>query len=315
MRDPAPGDPTSLGAVPATKTFKPDNVKAMSWLLISVVASSAMTVAVREISFDLDPRMIVMLRFGITAPILILALIVSAQLRRTLTFSEPLLHVIRGICMGISTHLGFYAIANIPLVTVTVLFFMVPIFATAIAGLINSERAGPRRLIAIAVSFIGVLLILKPGFVVIEPAIFAALASSILFALALILSRRVAQADGAFSALFSSVMITLVISVPLAIPVWQMPETGAVWWIVAILVATGLIRLLADIQAYRIGEASVLAPITYLRLILIGGSAYVLYDEIPDLWAAIGALIIIASALYITRREAQLRRQNSTEAK
>jgi drug/metabolite transporter (DMT)-like permease len=261
---------------------------------------------VRVLSFEIDPRMIVLLRFGFTSFGLIVAVAILSDLRSKLQFSRPRLHLIRGLCMAISTHLGFYAIANMELVTVTVLFFMVPIFATGLSGFINGEHAGPRRIAAIAASFIGVLLILKPGYQPLNLAVFAALLSSVLFAFALVTSRRLAGADGSFSVLFSSVMITTLFTLPLALPVWQIPQSSSGWMFVAMLVGTGLLRLLADIQAYKLGEASVLAPITYLRLILIGASAYVMFGEVPDRFAVLGTIVIVASALYIARREARL---------
>lgn len=308
MQDPA-SNASATSGLPPIGDYQ--NIKAILWLLLSVFASSAMTIAVRVMSFDLAPPMIVLLRFGITAILLLGAILVARELRTKLSFTRPRLHLIRGLCMAISTHLGFYAIANLELVTVTVLFFMVPIFATALSGFLNGEHAGPRRLAAIAVSFIGVLLILKPGYQPLNLAMFAALLSSVLFAFALVNSRRLATADGPFSVLVSSVFITALFSVPLAIPVWAMPQTMAVWGVVGMLVSTGLIRLFADIQAYRFGEASVLAPITYLRLILIGGAAYLMFGEVPDQMAILGTVIIIGSALYIARREARLARSSA----
>ncbi len=314
MQDPASGDPVTTVAQNHTQQLVYDNLRAISWLLLSVFASSAMTIAVRVMSFELDPRMIVLLRFGITAILLCIAVILVADLRNKLSFRRPKEHLVRGSFMAISTHLGFYSIVHLELVTVTVLFFMVPIFATALAGFVNGEHAGPRRIAAIAVSFIGVILILKPGYQPLNIAVFAALASSVLFAIALVMSRRLASDDGPFSVLVSSVTLTTLITIPLAIPVWQLPTTAPVWGVVAVLVGTGLVRLFADIQAYRFGEASVLAPITYLRLILIGGAAYLMFGEVPDSLALLGAVIIMGSALYIARREARLKKQNSTAA-
>lgn len=299
----------------ATPAFKHDNMQAIGWLLVSIVGSSIMTLGVRELSFTLDPRMIVLLRYIFTVAILGVAIVAISKLRTQLSFTRPGVHLIRGVCLGMATHMGFYAIANIDLVTVTVLFFTVPIFATVISGFVNAERTGPRRAAAIGISFIGVLLILKPGYAPVEWAMLSALASSVLFAFALTLSRRVAQADGTFSALVSSSVITLIMSIPLAIPVLEMPETSWLWIAVAIVVLSGIIRLIADIQAYRIGEASVLAPISYLRLITIGVSAYFLYGEVPDATSLGGAAIIIAAALYITRREAFLKKRSSIAVK
>lgn len=312
MKDPAVGDPVTSVAPPLAQPASYENMRAILWALLSVLVSSIMTIAVRVVSIDLDPRMIVLLRFGITALILVIAVLAASDLRAKLSFTLPVFHLVRGACMAISTHLGFYAIANMELVTVTVLFFMVPIFATVLSGFVNGEHAGPRRIIAIALSFIGVLLILRPGYQPLSLGVFAALISSILFAFVLVTSRRLSAADGSFSVLFSGVMITAIASIPLAAPVMELPQTPVVWAAVAIMVASGLIRLIADIQAYKLGEASVLAPITYLRLILIGGAAYVMFDEVPDALGLVGTLIIVAAALYIARREAILRKQSST---
>lgn len=295
-------------------TFAADNVRAISWMMLSVLGSSAMTIAVRQVSLELDPSMVTFLRFSITAALLLAWLILSRTARQGLQFSRPWMHVSRGLCMGFSALTGFYAIANLELVTVTVLFFAAPIFATVFAGFVHGEHAGPRRLAAVGIGFLGVLVVLRPGIDSIQPAMLSALCSSVLFALALVQSRAVAQADGSFSALFSSVTITALVSVPFAIPVWQIPTMGITWIAAAALVLTGILRLFADIQAYRFGEAASLAPMTYLRLVLIGGGGYLIYGEVPDSTAVIGAAIIIGAAIYIARREARIRKRNSTEA-
>ncbi len=314
MPDQVTGDPVPSVIANTTETAQMDNIRAMSWLLVSVIASSAMTIAVRMMSESLHPSMIVLLRFALTGLILAVAILGLPRLRAMLSFTLPGQHLVRGFFMAFSTHLGFYAIANMELVTVTVLFFMVPIFATALSGFVNGEHAGPRRLAAIAVSFVGVLLILRPGYQPLNLAVFAALCSSILFASALVMSRRLGQADGTFSILVSSVTLTVLLSIPLALPVWELPDSGSVWVIVGFLVGTGLLRLIADIQAYRFGEAAALAPITYLRLIFIGGAGYLMFGEVPDMLAVLGGFIIMGAALYIVRREAMLKRRSSTEA-
>ena len=307
MQHHSTGDPVSSVTSPTADPGAYDNFKGISWLLLSVVAASVMTVAVRWMSFELDPRMIVLLRFGLTSMLLLTAVLAVSKLRSSLSFSQPGRHILRGGLMGVSAHLGFYAIANMELVTVTVLFFTVPIFATVISGFVYGEHAGPRRIAAIAISFVGVLMVLKPGYQPLNLAMFAAILSSILFAVSLVMSRNLAQSDGSFSVLVSSVLVTTGISVPIAMPVWELPGTAAVWGVVAVLVLTGLLRLFGDIQAYRHGEASVLAPITYLRLLLIGSGAYILFDEVPDGPAIIGGMIIAGAAIYIAHREALAR--------
>ena len=83
---------------------------------------------------------------------------------------------------------------------------------------------------------------------------------------------------------------------------------------VGALIVTGITRMVADLQAYRYGEAASLAPMTYLRLIFIGAAAYLIYGEIPDGTALIGAAVIAGAAIYIARREAAIKKRNSTAA-
>jgi len=288
---------------------KSDNLLAIWWILLSVVGSSAMSVAVRDMSAQLDAQMIVFLRSIMATGLILLGMVFFARFRRQMRFSQPLRHLLRGTLIGSSTYFGFYAIAHLPMATVTVLFFLAPIWATLLAILIHKERVGIRRFLAIAVGFVGALVILRPGVGSFEPAMFSALGSSVLFALALTMSRGLAREDGAASVYFSSVVITAMLSLPFAWPVMALPADPRGYLALTIIVVGGIARGYADIEAYRHGEASILAPITYLRLVLIGGAAYFLYQEVPDSYTIIGGIIVITATLYIAIRESRLKRR------
>lgn len=293
---------------PAKPAHQTDNLSAILWILLSVAASSAMSVAVRDVSAQLDSRMIVFGRGAISTGLVLLALLMFVRLRRQLKFSKPWQHLWRGTAIAFSTHLGFYALSELPLATVTVLFFTAPIWATILAILFHGEQIGPRRIIAIVLGFAGAMIILRPGFTTLHPAMLAALGSSILFALALTMSRGLAKADGALSTYFSSVVITALVSLPFAWPVMDAPYDSRGWIAAGIVVIGGAIRGYADIEAYRHGEAGLLAPITYLRLVLISAAAYFLYAETPDTPTIIGAAVIISATLYIAQRESRLKK-------
>ncbi len=299
---------------PANLPHRADNLRAIWWILLSVLGSSAMSIAVRDVSSQIDSRAIVFLRSAITTGLILLAILIFVQMRQQLKFSKPAKHLIRGTLIAVSTHMGFYAISNLPLATVTVLFFLAPIWATVLAIIIHKEKVGPRRIVAITFGFIGALVILRPGFGSFEPAMLAALGSSILFALALTMSRGLAQVDGATSAYFSSVVITALVSLPFAWPVMEMPTDIRGNFALMIVVVAGAIRGYADIEAYRHGDAAILAPITYLRLVLIATAAYFLYAEIPDTATIVGAIIVISSTLYIALRETRLKRLSGRSA-
>lgn len=294
-------------AVPAAPAAVRDNFKGVIWALISVLGASLMTLAVRGVTLELDSRMAVMFRAGFASVLILLALVLWAGLRQQMQFSKPWSHVIRGGLIGVSTNLGFYTLAHIPLATATVLFFTAPIFATLLGAFVHGEPVGPRRIAAIFAGFLGALIILRPGFEAFHPAMLTALGSSALFAIALSLSRNLANADGALSTYFSSVVMTVLVTLPVALPVWAWPQTGITWFAIAVLVITSALRGVADIQAYRYGEAAILAPVMYLRLVLIGIGGYLLFSQTIDWPTGIGAAVIIAATLYIARREARLK--------
>lgn len=301
---PGPGGPTGAPIEPDPNQ---DNIRAIIWALISALAASLMSLAVRGVVLELDSRMVVMFRAGVIGLLIVVALILVSRLRRQLQFTKPWMHLLRGILIGVSTNLGFYTLAHIPLATATVLFFTAPIFATILGALIHGEKVGPRRIAASIAGFVGAMVILRPGLEAFHPAMLTALGSSALFAVALTLSRGLANADGALSTYFSSVVITALVTLPIAIPVWHYPTAPITWIAVGIVIIASAVRGVADIQAYRFGEASILAPIAYLRLVLIGLGAWVLFAETIDKPTLIGAAIIISATLYIALREAKLR--------
>jgi len=103
----------------------PDNLRGLAWILGSVLAASAMSLAVRELSATLDTRMIVLLRAAITTALLLAAALASGAVRARLRITRPWLHLLRGALIGVSTHFGFHALAHLPLATAAVLFFTV----------------------------------------------------------------------------------------------------------------------------------------------------------------------------------------------
>ena len=231
-----------------------------------------------------------------------------------LRFSRPWLHLLRGCLLGASIQLGFNTIAHVPLATATALFFTAPIFATILSGPVNGEKVGPRRIGAAAAGFLGAVIILRPFDAAPDPAMLAALGSSLVFALALALSRGVAQADGAWPAFVSSVAATCLIALPAAAPVWTWPEGWALWTAIAATALFGAVRGMADLESYRIGEAGVVGVISYLRLAALGLIGWIWFAETPDAPTLIGAAVIVAAALHIARRERLAKRRAARAA-
>ncbi len=282
---------------------KSNNLSGAWWIMLSVVTASIMTLAARGVYVELDSRMLVVLR-AIGGIVLVgVALGVTPQRVGAIRFSSRWLHVARGAMVGASTHLGFYAIGEMPLATATVLFFSAPIWTTLFAPMVLGERVGPRRWAAVLIGFVGVLIVVRPGSLEIGPPVFAALGSSALFAGVLLMSRKVANRDGPWATYLSSVVVTVLLSLPITLPIWHLPATGYGWFLLAVVTLSSMVRNIADIQAYRFADASFLGPLSYLRLIIIAIAAYAWFGEVPDAYTWVGGAVIIAAALYIAHRE------------
>ncbi len=286
-----------------------DNLRGILWMLVSVLVASIMTLAVRVVSLELSSVQVVLYRSAIAIVLVGAAFILVTPLRKKLSFSKPVQHLIRGTLVAIATHFGFYTIATIPLATATVLFFTAPIFATLLAMLIHKETIGPRRIAAIFAGFIGALVVLRPGFGELNLGMLTAMGSSLCFASALTMSRKLAQADGPLSTYFSSIVITTLLTIPIVGTDLVIPDIGTTWVAIILVALTSMVRGIADIEAYRHAEAGLLAPVAYLRLVFIGIAAYFMFGEKPDWQTLLGAVIIIGSTLYIAQREAALKKR------
>lgn len=290
------------------------NAQGALWMLGSVAAATGMTVAVRLLAPELHTSMLAFLR-SVFSAVLALPFLIGARARGTpLRFSLWKLHVLRGALIGIALNAGFYAIWNLPMATATILFFMAPVFATALATLFMNEAVGPRRWSAIAAGFVGAVIILRPGVKAFDPAMLAALLSSVAFASTLILGRRIAQADGTDAVFVSSSTVVVLFTLPPALLVWELPATVALWGLVGVLVICSSVRQYADIRAYSAADAGFIAPFSYLRLLTIGAIGYVWFDETVDAWTIAGGAVIVGATLYISLREARLRRRTAGPA-
>ena len=282
------------------------NLRGALWMLLSVAGATWMTVMVRDLSADLASPMIAFLRSA--ASLLFLApLLARRGARRPARLTAPWLHLIRGCLVAAALNFGFYAIAALPVATATILFFMAPVFSTLLAPMMVGEVVGPRRWTAVALGFLGAMVVVRPGFATVEPAMLAAVASSLCFATALLIGKRASAADGSDAVFVTTALLAAVLTLPPALFAWGLP-TGWMWLGVLALAAASSLRGYADIRAFAVGEASFVAPVSYLRLPSIGLAGWLLFGEGIDGWALLGGAIIAGSTLYILYRETRLGR-------
>ena len=225
--------------------------------------------------------------------------------------NHPWCVLIRTVASVITILSAFYAFSVLPLAQVYTIIFASPLLITLLAIPLLGERVGLRRLAAVLVGLIGVIVALRPGTTVLEPGHFAAMAAAVFSAIASVIMRKIGRQERtAVLMLYPLAANFVAMGAVLAFVYQPMPieHVGGM----AIISLLGFIAGLLLIAAYRSGDAAVIAPMHYSQIVWAIIFGYVLFDETPDRMTLIGAGIIVASGLYIVLRETRLGADSTT---
>jgi drug/metabolite transporter (DMT)-like permease len=206
---------------------------------------------------------------------------------------------------------GFWAIGHLPLAQAVSLSYSSPIFVVIAAALFLGERVHARRWTAVAVGFIGVLVITRPGSADFSPGMLVAVCSALMTGLVSIQIKQLSALEPADRIVFYTTLIWVPMSLIPALLVWRWPE-GITWlWVVAAgLLGTGGHMLWT--RALKLGDVSALTPISFMQLPVVATAGWLLFAERVDRWTIIGTLVIFASSAYIAHREAALAKRHQT---
>jgi drug/metabolite transporter (DMT)-like permease len=199
----------------------------------------------------------------------------------------------------------FTGLKLMPLVEAITIAFAAPLFITILSGPILGEQIGRRRWGAVAVGFIGVLVALRPGFGGLGTGPILVIISAFAYALSMVLLRRFAGQEPTHNIFFYSSVGAFAVGGFNSIPIWVQPD-AADWGLLLLVGVWGVFGGYAVIRAYRLGEASMLAPLEYTALIWSIIFDLVLFSLAPIPAVLVGAAIIIGSNIYIAHREHQL---------
>lgn len=213
----------------------------------------------------------------------------------------------RAALMITSSTAMFFAAALIPLAEATAISFTTPLFSILLAMIFLREKVGPRRLGALAIGLLGVLIILRPGAAAIDPAAGLPLLAALTFGGVVVLSKALTTNDSSEAIGFWLATYMLPMSLVPALFFWSWPDWGHMPWLVA-LGAAAAGNLYFITRAVRIGDASQTAPYDCVRLPFVALVGYVFFAQTVDIWVWVGAAVILASTIYVTWREAQLHR-------
>ena len=230
--------------------------------------------------------------------------------KKQLVWSDkPRLQIFRGLILLSANICFFYAISVISLAKALTLAFIAPLIVTAFSPILLGEKVGFRRWTAVAVGFIGSLIVIRPGFLEFNLASMAALATGFFYGFYLIITRKLSTSDNPLLTLLITGMVGALL-VSLIIPFYWVKPTLNQWSLMAGIGVFACIGHLFLILSLKYADASKLAPLGYTEIIPNVIIGYYFFSELPDNWTYLGLFIIVLSGLYISRREYHLSRNN-----
>ena len=274
------------------------------WMCAAATCFALMITLVRQLTDDLHPLQVVFFRtaFGLLA-MLPWLLGQGVGVLRTGRFR---LHLLRAL-IGIFAMVGWFTTLSLmPLAEATALSFTAPIFTSLLAVLILGEVMRLRRWTATMIGFLGALLIVRPGFAAIDPAALLAIGTAAVWATSTVLIKVMARTESAGAITTYMVLLTTPMTLIAALFVWQTPTLEQLGW-AALLGAAGSTGHICMSRALAAADATLVAPLDYLRLPIVALIAFLAFGEIPNVWVWIGGGVIAASSIYIAQREARLK--------
>ncbi|PJK13063.1 EamA family transporter [Lysobacteraceae bacterium NML120232] len=275
-------------------------------MLAALLAFAVMDASMKQLSSHYPPLQISALRGFSSLPLVL----VWAVWRYGWASLKPVnmrLHLLRA-GFGILMLGGFvYGLARLPLSTAYAIFFVAPLMVTVLAVLVLGEKVGPRRWTAIAIGFFGVLVILRPGVGDFSWAALAVVVAALAYAANVISVQVLSRTDSTPAMVVWFLLLLGLVAGVLALPGWvaiaSMKDVG----VIALVGVFGALGQVAVTEAFRLGEASKIAPLEYSALVWTVLIDLMVWHTLPDAVTWVGAAIIIASGAYLLRREKEVK--------
>jgi drug/metabolite transporter (DMT)-like permease len=278
------------------------------WMGGTLLSFSAMAISVRQLLPAMGNFEILALR-SLVSLALVLAVLPRVGLSAVRTH-RPGLHAVRNLMHLGGQYAWVFAISKLPLASVFAIEFTMPVWTAVLAMLTLGERLNRGRVVMLVLGVVGILIILRPGVAVIQPAALVMLAGSLAYASTNVATRHLSSSDSALAVVFYMAVLQLPVALAGAWPSWVAPRLADVPWIVLVGTA-GLTAHFCLTRAVRVADASLVVPIDFLRLPLIALVGRLFYDEALELTTLLGAAIMFAGTYYSIRREAMGFRQPS----
>ncbi len=278
------------------------------YMVAAAAGFSVMNAVIRVLAESLEPLQIAFFR-NFFALLVMLPWLLH-QGRPALRTERFGLHVWRSLCSLAAMTLWFYSVTLLPLAEAVALNFTVPLFVTLGAALILGEVVRARRWSATLIGFLGVLVIVRPGFAEVDWITSLPILAAMVMAVASLIVKSLSDTDDANAIVFYMNLLLTPLSLVPALFVWRWPDWSLLPWLLAL----GILAALSHIwltRSYAKADASAVMPFDYARLPFVAAIGFFAFGESPDVWTWVGGGIIAGATIYIARREAQVARERA----
>jgi drug/metabolite transporter (DMT)-like permease len=274
--------------------------KGITLMLTAMAVLACMDAISKYLAVRYAVPQILLVRFAI---FMAFALILARpkSLRSAYASKHPMLQLLRSLVITIEVGVFILAFRYLPLADTHAIAGIAPLLVTALAVPLLGETVGIRRWSAVGAGFIGLLIIIRPGFETMEPAYLIPVVGALLWSLYQILMRMVSDDEASTSLLYMA-SVGFVIMAAIAPFYWIWPS-GTDWFWMTALGIIGAAGHYILIQAFRLAPANLLQPFHYSVLIWATLIGFIVFGDFPDTWTIFGAAVIVISGIYAIYRE------------
>ena len=282
------------------------NIQGMLWMLTTAVLIVTMHTLIRHVAQQgMHPFEIGFFRTFFGAPVI---MVLIARYGWSIFRTEQVrVHGIRSFGHVIAMMMFFLGLSMTPLATANALAFTAPLFAAVLAVLVLGETFRWRRSLALLFGFAGTLVIIRPGVTDVGLGPILIVGSSFIWGLILIVIKSLGRRDATPTIVTYMVLFMSPLALIPSLFVWQWPTTEQ--YLIFLLMGTmGTVAHLTLTQALRVGEAVVVMPMDFFKLVWAAALGFIIFGELPDVYTWVGGVMIFASATYIALRERAVNR-------
>jgi drug/metabolite transporter (DMT)-like permease len=304
--------PARLSPVPSLRIERRRRLVGIALMCGALLCFSLLDASAKWLNREMDPLLTVWWRYA-SSVVLVSVVINPWTHPGVLRTRRPWLQGARSLLLFVSTALNFAALQYLQLAEKSIMF-ATPLLVALLAGPILGERVGPRRLAAIAIGFLGVIVVTRPGLGTMHPAVLLSIAGAVSYAFYGISTRMLASQDSSRTTMVYSGLAGLAVMTPLLPFLWITPASPLVWILLAALGVFGAVGHWLLILAHARAPAPVLSPFMYTQILWMLVLGYVVFGDWPNVWTLLGSGIVIASGLYLLSRERgrQVERESTT---